>query len=141
MVLGDRSSLAMATAPRLIASSINVFPSAFAPCNAKKSEPGRTVRESQATWQISSLLLLAPAGRDVSTLLNTLHIDCPKKSGTCMSPPSSTPTVTAGTGLLPSLELVAADFAGGWSDCSEKSAGVKSSRTELSDTSRFLYAA
>src|SRR2546430_15849501 len=58
-----------------------------------------------------------------------------------MSPPSSTATVTGGAGLLPSLVLVAADFAGGWSGCSEKSAGVKSSRTELSEASRFLYAA
>src|SRR5207302_1153515 len=58
-----------------------------------------------------------------------------------MSPPSSTATVTGGAGRLPSLLLVAADFEGGWSGCSEKSVGVKSSRTELSDTSRFLYAA
>src|SRR6266436_2287034 len=48
---------------------MNVFPSAFAPCRAKKSEPGSTFRESQTTFRISSLF--APAGRDVSTPWNT----------------------------------------------------------------------
>src|SRR5713226_6785290 len=44
---------------------MKVFPSSFAPCKAKKSAPGCTFRESQATWRISSLL--APADRAVST--------------------------------------------------------------------------
>src|SRR5260370_21685143 len=48
---------------------MNVLPSAFAPCRAKKSEPGSTFRESQTTFRISSLF--APAGRDVSTPWNT----------------------------------------------------------------------
>src|SRR6266404_2819907 len=48
---------------------MNVFPLAFDPCRAKKSEPGSTFRESQATVRISSLF--AFAGRDVSTPRNT----------------------------------------------------------------------
>src|SRR6266478_2454822 len=48
---------------------MNAFPSAFAPCRAKKSEPGSTFRESQATFRISSLF--AFAGRAVSTSWNT----------------------------------------------------------------------
>src|SRR5258708_8534262 len=48
---------------------MKVFPSAFAPCKAKKSAPGCTFRESQATWRISRLL--APARRAVSTPWST----------------------------------------------------------------------
>src|SRR5260370_3344518 len=48
---------------------MNLFPSALAPCNAKNSAPGRTFRESQATWRISRPL--APAGKVVSTPWNT----------------------------------------------------------------------
>src|SRR5260370_38739383 len=40
---------------------MNSFPSALAPCKAKKSAPACTLRESQATWRIPRLL--APAGR------------------------------------------------------------------------------
>src|SRR6266850_2732290 len=48
---------------------MNLFPSALAPCKAKKSPPGRTFRESQAICRISRLC--APAGRAVSTPWNT----------------------------------------------------------------------
>src|ERR1700721_1585938 len=48
---------------------MNVFPSALAPCKAKNNPPGRTFRESQATWQIS--ILAAPEGRVTSTPWNT----------------------------------------------------------------------
>src|SRR2546427_5128150 len=48
---------------------MNTFPSAFAPCKAKKSAPACTFRESQATWPISRVL--APADRVVSTPWNT----------------------------------------------------------------------
>src|SRR5207248_3218656 len=48
---GFRSGIGsgMVTEPRFTASSINVFPSALAPCNAKKSAPFSTLRESQVT--------------------------------------------------------------------------------------------
>src|SRR5437660_10800296 len=58
-----------------------------------------------------------------------------------MSPPSSTATVAGGVSLLPPFGLVAVDPMGGWSGCSAKSVGVKSSSVALSETSRFLYAA
>src|SRR6266849_3295902 len=48
---------------------MNLFPSAFAPCRAKNSAPGRTFRESQVTWRISRAL--APAGSAIPTPSNT----------------------------------------------------------------------
>src|SRR5437867_10461597 len=45
----------MASAPRFTASSMNEFPSAFAPCKAKNSAPFCTLRESHVTCRISML--------------------------------------------------------------------------------------
>src|SRR5579863_3186659 len=54
MAAGADSSLTIATAPRPTASRRKAFPSAFAPCNAKKSARGCTLRESQVTCRISN---------------------------------------------------------------------------------------
>ena len=51
---GRASSLAMAVAPRSIASEMKRFPSAFDPCSAKNSEPGCALRLSQTTARISA---------------------------------------------------------------------------------------
>src|SRR5712691_7072143 len=48
---------------------MNAFPSALAPCKAKKSASACTFRESQATWRIPKLL--APEGRLTSAPRNT----------------------------------------------------------------------
>src|SRR5260370_41209441 len=65
---GGAASLPMAAAPRDTASRIKAFPSALAPCSAKNSAPGCTLRESQATWRISRSP--APAGTLASTPAN-----------------------------------------------------------------------
>src|SRR6202041_3663793 len=48
------SSLAIAVAPRSIASEIKRFPSAFDPCSAKNSAPGCAFLLSQTTARISA---------------------------------------------------------------------------------------
>ena len=53
-IAGAGASLAITAAPRETASCRKVFPSAFAPCNAKNRARGFTLRESQATCRISS---------------------------------------------------------------------------------------
>src|SRR5882672_7340706 len=71
----------------------------------------------------------------------TSRIVLPEKSGTSISPPSSTATVTEGVSCLCSFGLGAESFAGGWSGRPEKSVVAKSARAALSAASRFLYAA
>src|ERR1700722_13122496 len=72
---GAVSSLAMAAAPRETASRTNAFPSDCAPCRAKKSARGLTLRESEATCRISrslaagGMLASLPANKSASFML------------------------------------------------------------------------
>src|SRR5271163_1733680 len=65
---------------------MNVFPSAFAPCSAKNSARGCTLRESQATWRISSssadagTLATTPCSKSRNFIFRTETRDCDESS-------------------------------------------------------------